>query len=313
MRPHDWLLPANGFDALAGAAFATAGRFSFGEQLAMTPSETGMPENARGIGERLRQARIRAGLSPSDVASQLKMPTHVIESLEREDWVRLGAPVFIRGQIKSYARLLGLPADVIADNVSMPAAKPVDLVPRTFTPRMQRLVEQTARRFVYVVITATIAVPVWLATRSHLDGAADTVSLDAGNAFTLQQQGGPSLATTTSKASTAPAAQATPLVASMTPPMPQRVASTADLTVSFSDESWVRVSAPDGTVIEQSLVQSGQQRVFKTDHLGRVVLGNAQAISVQYRGQVMDLTPYVRANVVRFTVSSDGSLQPIDR
>ena len=277
----------------------------------MTPSETGMPENARGIGERLRQARIRAGLSPSDVASQLKMPTHVIESLEREDWVRLGAPVFIRGQIKSYARLLGLPADLIADNVSMPAAKPVDLVPRTFTPRMQRLVEQTARRLVYVVITATIAVPMWLATRSHLDGAADTVSLDAGTALPLQQQGGSSSVTTTS--STAPAAQATPLVASMTPPMPQRVASTADLTVSFSDESWVRVSAPDGTVIEQSLVQSGQQRVFKTDHLGRVVLGNAQAISVQYRGQVMDLTPYVRANVVRFTVSSDGSLQPIDR
>ena len=277
----------------------------------MTPSETGMPENARGIGERLRQARIRAGLSPSDVASQLKMPTHVIESLEREDWVRLGAPVFIRGQIKSYARLLGLPADLIADNVSMPAAKPVDLVPRTFTPRMQRLVEQTARRLVYVVITATIAVPMWLATRSHLDGAADTVSLDAGTALPLQQQGGSSSVTTTS--STAPAAQATPLVASMTPPMPQRVASTADLTVSFSDESWVRVSAPDGTVIEQSLVQSGQQRVFKTDHLGRVVLGNAQAISVQYRGLVMDLTPYVRANVVRFTVSSDGSLQPIDR
>ena len=277
----------------------------------MTPSETGMPENARGIGERLLQPSNRAGLSPSDVASQLKMPTHVIESLEREDWVRLGAPVFIRGQIKSYARLLGLPADLIADNVSMPAAKPVDLVPRTFTPRMQRLVEQTARRLVYVVITATIAVPMWLATRSHLDGAADTVSLDAGTALPLQQQGGSSSVTTTS--STAPAAQATPLVASMTPPMPQRVASTADLTVSFSDESWVRVSAPDGTVIEQSLVQSGQQRVFKTDHLGRVVLGNAQAISVQYRGLVMDLTPYVRANVVRFTVSSDGSLQPIDR
>ena len=280
----------------------------------MTSSETGMPQSARGIGERLRQARIRAGMSPSEVAVQLKMPTHVIESLEREDWARIGAPVFIRGQIRSYARLLGLPADVIADNVSMPAAKPADLVPRTFTPRMQRIAEQAARRLVYVVITAAIAVPVWLATRSHLDGTVDTVSLDTDTSSTPRQQDGSSSITITPKASSAPAAQAAPLVASMTPPMPQRAAATtADLTVSFSGESWVRISAADGTVIEQALVQPGQQRVFKADQLGRAVLGNAQAVSVQYRGQVMDLTPYVRANVVRFTVSSDGSLQPVDR
>ncbi len=280
----------------------------------MTPSETGMPESARGIGERLRQARIRAGLSPSEVASQLKMPTHVIESLEREDWARIGAPVFIRGQIRSYARLLGLPADVIADNVSMPAAKTADLVPRTFTPRMQRVAEQAARRLVYVVITATIVLPVWLATRSHLDGAVDTVSLDANSALPLQKQLRSDSVKASPQAIPVPASQATPLVASMTPPMPQRAAApSADLTVSFNDESWVRVSAPDGAVIEQALVQPGQQRVFKADQLGRAVLGNAQAISVQYRGQVIDLTPYVRANVVRFTVSSDGSLQPVDR
>ena len=71
----------------------------------MTSSETGMPESARGIGERLRQARIRAGLSTSEVGTRLKMPTHVIEALEREDWAKIGAPVFIRGQLRSYAKL----------------------------------------------------------------------------------------------------------------------------------------------------------------------------------------------------------------
>jgi hypothetical protein len=30
MRPHDRLYPANGLDALAGVAFATAGRFALG-------------------------------------------------------------------------------------------------------------------------------------------------------------------------------------------------------------------------------------------------------------------------------------------
>lgn len=275
----------------------------------MTSSDTGAIESARGIGERLRQARIRAGLSPSEIAVRLRMPTHVIEALEREDWPRLGAPVFIHGQLRSYARLLDLPADVIAENISAPAARPADLVPQTYTPRMQRFVEQTARRLVYVVITATIAVPVWLATRSHLDGALDTVPLDTGASLDIPQQSAGSTAGKSQR--DAALSQAAPLVASMAP-MPQRQP-VADLKVSFNGESWVRLSAPDGSVVEQALVPAGQQRVFKPGQIGDAVLGNAQAVSVQYRGQSMDLTPYIRANVVRFTVSSDGSLQPVDR
>lgn len=278
----------------------------------MTSSETGMPESARGIGERLRQTRIRAGLTPSEVGSQLKMPTYAIEALEREDWARIGAPVFIRGQLRSYARLLGLPADAIVESLSMPADAPVELVPQTYTPRMQRVAEQTKMRLVYVVLTAAIAVPVWLATRSHLDSAIDTVSLDADAPLALPQPGASSAAKT-SDIDAASAAQPAPLVASITPPMPQRAVSNADLSVTFSGESWVRVSAPDGTVIEQALVQPGQQRVFKPGQLGKAVLGNAQVVSMQYRGQAIDLTPYIRANVLRFTVSSDGSLQPVDR
>ena len=47
--------------------------------------------------------------------------------------------------------------------------------------------------------------------------------------------------------------------------------------------------------------------------LGKAVMGNAEAVSVRLQGQPVDLTPYVRANVVRFAVSSEGSLQPVDR
>lgn len=276
----------------------------------MTSLETGMPETVRGIGERLRQARVRAGISPAEAGAKLKMPTHVIEALEREDWAKIGAPVFVRGHLRSYAKFLDLPADAIAANVAVPPAKAAELVPRTYTPRMQRVAEQAGRRLVYVLITATIAVPVWLATRSHLDGGAnDAVPLDGAATLTLPQPAA-------SVDGRAPArVQPEPLVASIAP-LPQRTqapVAAGDLSVSFSGESWVRVTAPDGSIIEQALVQPGQQRVFKSGQLGQAVLGNAQAISVQYQGRPVDLTPYIRANVARFAVSSDGSLQPVDR
>ncbi len=282
----------------------------------MTSFDTGMPETVRGIGEKLRQARIRAGLTPAEAGARLKIQTHVIEALEREDWARLGAPVFIRGQLRSYAKLLGLPAESIAESQAVPSAQATELVPRSYTPRMQRVAEQAGRRLVYVLITATIAVPVWLATRSHLDPGAGTVSLDSDTTLTLSQ---PAASGETAGRSgdvesrAAPAVEQAPLVASITPMPARATAPTTDLTVRFDGESWVRLTAPDGSVVEQALIAPGQQRVFQPGQIGKAVLGNANAVRVQYRGQPLDLTPYIRANVVRFTVSSDGSLQPVDR
>lgn len=277
----------------------------------MTSTDTGMPDPARGIGEKLRQARVRAGLTPAEAGQRLKTPTHVIEALEREDWARIGAPVFVRGHLRSYARLLALPEDAIAASVAVPAPQVAELVPRTYTPWAQRAAEAVTSRLVYVVITASIAVPIWLATRSHLDGRVDTVPLDAATA-PAAASGAPGDAAAT-PANAVPAQQG-PLVASMTPPMPVRAATAEPgLAVSFGGESWVRLTAADGSVIEQALIPAGETRSFKAGELGRAVIGNAEAVSVRLRGQPVDLTPYVRANVVRFTVSSDGSLQPIDR
>src|SRR5690606_39323578 len=59
-----------------------------------------------GDGERLRKAREAAGLDVAEVARRLKMPVRVVQSLENEDWEGLDAPVFVRGQLRSYARLL---------------------------------------------------------------------------------------------------------------------------------------------------------------------------------------------------------------
>ncbi len=269
-----------------------------------------MPIDAvRGIGQRLRNAREDAGMSLDETSAKLKMPTHIVDALEREDWSKLGAPVYIRGQLRSYAKLLGLPADAIVETAVMPAARPADLVPQTYTPRIQRVAEQTKLRLVYVVLTAAIAVPVWLATRPQsLSTDTTTAALDLAPGEALPADPG------VAPASKAVAPAPPPLVASMAP-MPQRQAASSlpALSVSFAGESWVKMTGPDGAVIEQTLIQSGQQRNFAAGQIGRAVLGNATAVSVRVRGQSIDLTPFIRANVVRFTVSSDGSLQPVER
>jgi len=257
-----------------------------------------VPEGDRGCGTRLRKTREAAGLSQADVAARLKMPLRVVRSLEDEDWSRLGAPIYVRGQLRSYSRLLGLTTAPMMAASGVAAVEPPKLVPRTYTPPMQRLAEQAARRLIYIVLTAAIAVPVWLATRPHLDVAShdaaplDPPSTGAGYGDATEAVSGP-----------------TPIVASLTP-LPARPAAAPALSLRMRGDSWVQVVGHDGHVIEQSLLRAGEQRSYARGQVARIVLGNAGAVTVQRDGQAQDLTPYLRANVARFAVSSDGSLAP---
>ena len=273
----------------------------------MMPPDQNTTDANHGCGQRLRAAREAAGLSIQDVATRLRMPVRVVESLEAEDWSRLGAPVFIRGQLRSYGRLLGLATDTVHVASGVDPIRPVELTPRTYVPRMRIIAEQSARRLVYAVVTAAIALPVWLATQPHLSPR-DTVS------GSLDMPTGLSIDSATGQGARGP----TPLVASIAPVAPRpvmpppavRQVAEAALELRLADDSWVELIAPDGSIIEQTLMPSGTVRSFAAGEVGSIVLGNAGAVEVRRNGVEQDISRYLRANVARFTVSSDGSLAP---
>ena len=274
----------------------------------MSSSHQTLPASSPGVGEQLRDARMEAGLTVAEAATRLRMQIRVVEALEAGNWARLGAPVFVRGQLRSYLRLLQLPqslADTVPDAVS---AEPPALTPRTYTPPMQRMLDKAMGRAVYVVITALIAVPVWVATRTHVDDRrpAEIASLGLGDAEVGQAQR---------------SVRPTPVTASLgampkrnrAEPAPEEIAPTAasELLLRFSGDSWLEVIGHDGAQLEQTLVRAGQERRFAVGSVARVKLGNASAVDVLHDGNVQDLSRFQRANVARFAVSSDGALAPV--
>jgi cytoskeleton protein RodZ len=250
-----------------------------------------------GCGQRLRQARESAGLSVDQVADRLHMPARVVRSLEAEDWSRLGAPVFVRGQVRSYSRLLGLMTAPMMAALDVGQVEPAQLVSRTHTPKAQWWAEQIGRRLVYIVLTVFLAVPAWIAANQHLSG-------DAGTAAPLDLP-----------VSEGTGAVATPqpprtIVASLAPVA--AAAAPSEVVVRARAETWLEASARDGSSLGQGLLPAGGERRFAGAQLGRLTIGNASAVDVEHRGRRVDLAPYARANVVRFAVSSDGSLAPVD-
>ena len=274
-------------------------------------------ETVAGCGTRLRQAREAAGLTLEDVGQRLRMPVQVVKSLEQEQWQKLGAPVFVRGQLRSYARLLGVDVSELLEQAQVGPVVPPTLVSHTHTPRARRIAENLGRRALYVGITAVLAVPVWFATRGHFDGATpspSTASLDVIPAAVPVTPAGPgSAAAAPAEVAAAPVTKptATPYVASLAPVPRAAPAPAANLDMQFSGDSWVDIGGPDGATVEKALIKSGESRSFTPGQVARVTLGNASAVQVQQNGAIVDLTPYQRANVARFQVSSEGSVVPV--
>ena len=62
------------------------------------------------LGKTLREAREHLGLSIADVAHQTKFASRQIEALEADDFQNLPEMPFVRGFVRSYAKILQLDA-----------------------------------------------------------------------------------------------------------------------------------------------------------------------------------------------------------
>ncbi len=74
------------------------------------PVEPGRPVAP---GALLREARERQGLSLADVARHLKLSQRQVDAIEKDNFAALPGPVFVRGFMRNYARLVALDAAVL--------------------------------------------------------------------------------------------------------------------------------------------------------------------------------------------------------
>lgn len=85
---------------------------------------------ATAIGQQLRSARERMGMSPTQAAERLHVDTAMIDALETGSFKSLGAPVFVRGHLRRYAELLGEPDAALQTQYAAldEASRPPDLM-----------------------------------------------------------------------------------------------------------------------------------------------------------------------------------------
>ncbi len=77
----------------------------------------------------LKKAREELELTQKDIASQLNLQTHIIEELEADDINSLPATAYVRGYIRSYARIVNLDANALINLYENDAQGPPEILP----------------------------------------------------------------------------------------------------------------------------------------------------------------------------------------
>ena len=128
------------------------------------------------VGKTLRAAREQMGLSVNDVANRIKFAPRQIESLEADDYERLPEAAFVRGFVRSYARLLELdPAKLIAGLPSS-HAKDASTTQEIKSVEIPMPTELSARRHNIALLAVGLVIALSVAIFERLNDSAPEVT-----------------------------------------------------------------------------------------------------------------------------------------
>ena len=127
------------------------------------------PLEGRGPGAHLRNAREQAGMTVDAVAEALLLKSKTLELLEADAHDRLPAPTFVRGYLRGYARVLGLPSKPILDMYDRQGFEPPPLM-NDVTEATQAHTSDTPVRLVTYAVAVVLALLVGLWWHSQEDG-----------------------------------------------------------------------------------------------------------------------------------------------
>jgi cytoskeletal protein RodZ len=241
------------------------------------------------LGEEFRSAREARGLSLSDVAEHIHIRSVYLGAIETEDWAAIGAPVYIRGFMRTYARFLGLDAEAAVSRFaeSTPSAPATPTGVREVATGSSRA-RRRAGGGPSAIAIAGVLVAVLLVAFVAYQYFSNQNAQSASGALVATASAAPA-----SPAPSPAAAQPSPAVSGSTPEasaMPSDAASAPARAVSrpgavgvrFTQRSWIQVTV-DGKVLMIGIFPAGTTRSFS----GKTVVvwaGNAGGIDVSVAG-----------------------------
>jgi len=210
------------------------------------------------VGTSLKEMRKSAGFSVDQLSARTRIPTSVIEDLERDNFSTCGGPTYARGHIRTIARICGVvDSEVLAafESQTIPLSKSIrDLLNDTSATAAKKERKPLS----------------WKA----LGGVAAGVFAFALVGVGIISSGNNNSVTVTSNSET-----------SENSPVAEKRNGVEVKLTGVNGLSWVAISDSTGTTQFSGRIRQGEERTFSDNQLLYVVIGNAGAINLTVNGE----------------------------
>ena len=263
----------------------------------------------------MQAQRERRGLSVQQVADDLHVSVGTVEALEAGRFAALGAPVYAKGHLRKYARLLGLDAEALVSACEIEQPPVPELVPLPKATRTGgKRVSPAAIVSVAVTVIAAVLIAVMfrmLWDRAEKPGAVTEPRVVATAPVTTAAP------TREPGAETPPAAEA-PAIAPAQPETAEQertrsasIATPVHVRMSFSADSWVEVYDASEQRVFFDMGTTGTTRTVTGAAPLRVVLGFADGVQLELDGQAVAVPAEAkRGNLAEFSLDARGRVRP---
>lgn len=283
-------------------------------------------------GERCRQAREELRMSLEDASKRMHLSMSYLKALEADDYERLPEAAFVKGYLRNYAKLLGLPADDVANTFQQlvnesrrEAVKPAQAVAPTRDWRKPVLAA--------LAVLLLLLLLLWVFSRTGGESQQDDLTQAATPSPTVgvepapreqhdADQGATSV-TPVTEADEAPpvvtqeliddsaAAPVEPVETVEQPELsdadvanaadPEPLADSEDeLVLRFSDACWLRILDAQGGSLFEGQQGRGDTLTVRGERPFQVVIGNPPAVSAaELNGEPLTLPSVAPGSVLR--------------
>ncbi|MBL0572343.1 DUF4115 domain-containing protein [Aeromonas hydrophila] len=298
---------------------------------------------AVGPGQLLRNAREQLGWTREQVASRIHLRLTLIAAIESDTYDKHTSHTFIRGYLRTYAKLVGIPEETILaayDKLGLTPPDNIDM--QSFSRRSRQQANDSRLKVVtWLVILVLIALSVawwWQSTarRSAGDEAlaatemgatsntpsatvppavdvADPVVAPATSAATATSADPVASAAATTLPVDASSAVATTAVATSAATATQPAADTAasepakvpQLKMSFTADCWLDVKDAKGKTLFSGLKKANDELVLEGPEPLKFIIGAPMAVNIEYQGKSIDMSRYNNGRTARLSLPQE--------
>ncbi len=272
------------------------------------------------IGAKLKKKRLEKGFTLEDVQKKTRIHLNILKAIEEDSIINL-SPIYIKGFLKIYCKLLGVnPDDYVSgikakEVVKATEPKPAEALvkPNPFIPLVIRFIQNRIKSILFIIVICVVSIVLFnLGKQVVLKIKSLPKKQRVEKALPKKARLPPPVSAPKHETKVNPVKVQKPQTQEATAVKPARLETTATLIklgIRAKDDCWMQVKT-DGKVIFQNNLKKGRFENWQAKEKIELSLGNAGVVELEVNGKFIPSIGRRGQSIKNILITKDGLSTP---